>query len=326
MGRYNGTPSADEAFFLKAYNGRSHNVSRRTGRSVHIRQAAVWITGTIQPGTLRRALGVERRESGLLARMLLAQPPRRPTKWTTDSIGRTTRDDFVRVLDRLYGLRHELVAGREESKIVRLGRDAETHIKTYFEEHDRELLEMPEGDLQAAWSKLEETAGRLALILHENRLAAGASVSADELDATSMADAIEIAGWFKHETRRVYALLAESESDRAVRQADDRLTAFIVRQHGGRLAVRDAVAGCRWLTDADAAEEALQRLVDAGRGLWIDKPTSDEGGRPGRLFVLIEGAASAQPPKLPALQGSADADAGSRAERQAVANEDYVEL
>jgi len=320
MGRYNGTPTADEAFFLKAYNGRSHNVSRRTGRSVHIRQAAVWITGTIQPGVLRRALGVERRESGLLARLLLAQPPRRPKKWTTDSIGWTTREDFVRVLDNLYGLEHELANGRQESRIVRLSRDAEPLFKTYFEEHDRELLQLPEGDLEAAWSKLEETAGRLALIVHETRLAAGEHVVADEVDADSMAAAIELAGWFKYETRRCYALLAEDEVARAVRQADDRLAAFVV-SHGGRVAVRDVIAGVRSITDADAAEKALQRLVDAGRGRWVDRPTTERGGRPTRLFVLVEEAASAQPAKLPALPGSADADAGRRAE-----SEEYVEI
>lgn len=320
QGRYNGSAAADEAFFLKAFSGRSHNVSRRTGRSVHIRQAAVWLTGTIQPGVLRRALGVERRESGLLARLLLAQPPRRPKRWTTDSIGWTTREDFVRVLDNLYGLQHELVAGREEPKIVRLSRDAETLFKKFFVEHDRETIQHS-GDLAAAWSKLEETAGRLALILHETRLAAGEHVVADEIDSGSMAAAIELVGWFKYETRRVYELLAESEIDRAIRQAEERLEAFVIDQ-GGSVAVRDVIAGCRWIKDSDAAERALERLVDAGRGLWETKPTDpDKGGRPARLFVL----ASAQPPKLPALEGSADADTCSRAEHEAAA-EEYVEL
>ena len=319
MGRYNGTPSADEAFFLKSYNGRSHNVSRRTGRSVHIRQAAVWITGTIQPGVLSRALGVERRESGLLARLLLAQPPRRPKKWTTDSIGWTTREDFVRVLDNLYGLQHELVAGRDESRIVRLSRDAETLFVQYFVQHDAEAIQHS-GDLAAAWSKLEETAGRLALILHETRLAAGEHVVADEVDAVSMAAAIELVCWFKYETKRVYSLLAESETDRAIRQADDRLEAFVVTK-GGSVAVREVIAGCRWIADADAAEKALDRLAAAGRGRWIERPTTDQGGRPARLFVL----ASAQPTKLPASGGSADADTRRPAEVE-VADEEYVEL
>lgn len=324
MGRYNGTPAADEALFLKAHSGRSHNVSRRTGRTVHIRQAAIWLTGTIQPGVLRRALGIERRESGLLARLLLAAPPRKPKRWTTDTIGWTTRGDFVRVLDNLYSLEHELKAGRSESKIVRLSRDAEKLFVKFHDEHNAETNELT-GDLAAAWSKLEETAGRLALVVHQAGLAAGEHVGAIEIDAGSMAAAIELTGWFKYETRRVYSLLAESEIDRAVRQADDRLAAFVIA-HGGSVAVRDVIAGVRSIRDADAARDALQRLVDAGRGFWGDTPTTDVGGRPGQFFVLIGQATSAQPPKVPALQGSADADAGSRAERQAVANEDYVEL
>lgn len=324
MGRYNGTPAADESLYLKAYGGRSHNQRRRTGRSVHIRQAAVWLTGTIQPGVLRRALGVERRESGLLARLLLAQPPRRPKKWTTDTIGWTTREEFVRVLDNLYGLQHELAAGREESRVVRLSRDAETLYVRFHDEHNLETIQHS-GDLAAAWSKLEETAGRLALILHETRLAAGETAVADEIDAVSMAAAIELVGWFKHETRRVYSLLAESEIDRAIRLADDRLAAYVVGQ-GGSVAVRDVIAGVRSIADADAAEEALQRLVDAGRGQWIDKPTTERGGRPARLFKLKPEAASAQPSRLPAKTGSADADARQEAETEVVAGEEYVEI
>jgi hypothetical protein len=324
MGRYNGSPAADEALYLKAYHGRSHNVSRRTGRSIHVRQAAVWLTGTIQPGVLRRALGVERRESGLLARLLLAAPPRRPKKWTTDAIGWTTRGDFVRVLDNLYGLEHDLKAGRAETKIVKLSRDAETLFVRFHDEHNVETIELT-GDLAAAWSKLEETAGRLALIVHQTRLAAGEHVVADEIDAGSMAAAIRLTDWFKYETRRVYALLAEGEVERAVRQADDRLAAFVIA-HGGSVAVRDVIAGVRSIADADAAEEALQRLVDAGRGRWESKPPTDQGGRPGRLFVLTAEAASAQPPKTAGKTGSADADASRRAERQALADEEYVEI
>jgi hypothetical protein len=324
MGRYNGSPAADEALYLKAYHGRSHNVSRRTGRSTHVRQAAVWLTGTIQPGVLRRALGVERRESGLLARLLLAAPPRRAKRWTTDTIGWLTREDFVRVLDNLYGLEHELKAGRAESRIVRLSGDAETLFVKFHDEHNVETIEHT-GDLAAAWSKLEETAGRLALIVHETRLAAGEHVVADEIDAGSMAAAIELIGWFKHETRRVYAMLAEGDVERAIRQADDRLAAFVATRRG-RVAVRDVIAGVRSIADADAAEQALQRLVDAGRGRWEAKPPSDQGGRPGRLFVLATEAASAQPPKRADIRGSADADARRRAESEAEGVEEYVEL
>jgi hypothetical protein len=55
------------------------------------------------------------------------------------------------VLDNLYGLQHELVAGREESRIVRLSRDAETLFVKFYEEHGRETIEHS-GDLAAAFS------------------------------------------------------------------------------------------------------------------------------------------------------------------------------
>jgi hypothetical protein len=139
-----------------------------------------------------------------------------------------------------------------------------------------------------------------------------------------MAAAIELVGWFKYETRRVYSLLAESEIDRAIRQADDRLAAYVVGQ-GGSVAVRDVIAGCRWIEDADAAERALQRLVDAGRGRWTTRPTTGKGGRPARLFVLDVEAVSAQPTQLPAKPSCADADARRPAEVE-VADEEFIEL
>jgi hypothetical protein len=322
MGRYNGTAAADEALYLKAYSGRSHNVSRRTGRSIHVRQAAVCLTGTIQPGVLARALGVERRESGLAARLLLAAPPRRPKKWTTDAVGWTTREDFVRVLDNLYGLEHDLASGKPEPKIVRLSSDAEKLFVKFFTEHDAEALELA-GDLAAAWSKLEETAGRLALIFHETRLAAGEDMAADEIDADSMAAGIELVGWFKHETRRVYTILGQTGEEAAARQADDRLAAWVAKQ-GGTVAPREVIAGChRWLATSDAVEVALRRLVDAGRGHWVDKPAGERGGRPTRLFVLDQPAEaeprkakppSAQPRREAVKEGCSSADARRAAE------------
>jgi heme-degrading monooxygenase HmoA len=318
---------SDESFYLSCYNAEPHTVDRRTGdrREIHVSQAGLWIVGGIQPQILQLALGTARRQSGLLSRLLLVAPPPLPAKWSEREVSPLTRRACHDVLDRLYELEPDADAeGRQESRLVRLTADAK---KSYVEWHDRHAEEAVEksDDEKAAWSKLRETVARLALVIHEVRLAAGDAVDPDFVDAASVARAIRLVEWQKYETRRVYALLAESEVERATRLADDRLAAFVIA-HGGSVAVRDVIAGVRSIRDADAATDALQRLVDAGRGFWCDKPTTDEGGRPGRLFVLIGQATSAQPPKLPALQGCADADAGRRAERQAVANEDYVEL
>jgi hypothetical protein len=318
---------SDESFYLSAYNGEQHAVDRRTGdrREIYVSQAALWITGSIQPTILQRALGTTRRESGLLARLLLVAPPPLPAKWSEREVSPLTRRACHDVLDRLYELEPDADAeGREKSRFVRLTADAKKAYVAWHDQHADEAVDLSEEE-KAAWSKFRDTSVRFALIIHEVRLAAGETVDPDFVDVASMDRAIRLVEWQKHETRRVYALLAESDVERAIRQADDRLAAFVAT-HGGSVAVRDVIAGVRSIRDANAAEAALERLVDAGRGLWIDKATSDQGGRPTRLFVLIEGAASAQPPKAAVKTGSADADAGRQAERQAVADEEYVEL
>ena len=69
------------------------------------------------------------------------------------------------------------------------------------------------GDLSAAWSKLEESAARLALIVHFVRYAAGDMNDESRLDVASMTTGVKLANWFKGETCRVYALMDESATD-----------------------------------------------------------------------------------------------------------------
>jgi hypothetical protein len=324
-----GGGGSDESFYLSCYNAEPHAVDRRTGdrREIYVPQAALWMAGTIQPTILARALGRERRESGLLARLLLVAPPARPAKWSEAEVSFVVRQSFHDILDKLYELESDTDAeGRPESRLVRLSSDAKRAYVAWHDRHAEEAVELSTDDLKAAWSKLRETVARVALVLHEVRLAACNAAEAGHVDAETMDQAIRYVEWQKHELGRVYSLLAESEVDRVSRQADDRLAAFVIA-HGGRVAVRDVIAGVRSIADADAAEKALQRLVDAGRGRWEEKPTDpDRGGRPGRLFELSREAVSAQPSKLPALEGSADADARRRAERQAVAGEEWIEI
>jgi hypothetical protein len=316
---------SDESFYLSCYNAEPHAVDRRTGdrREIYVSQCALWITGTIQPSILQRALGTQRRESGLLARLLLTSPPARPPKWSEDEVSPLTRQYLHDILQRLYELQPDAdEEGVCESRLVRPTADAKKAYVAWHDRHGEELVTLA-GDQKAAWSKLLETAARLALIIHEVRVATG-KAAADELDAESMAAGIELCEWFKGETTRTYAILDESEADRAVRQADERLAAYVTRQ-GGSVAVRDVIAGVRWIKDSETAETALQRLVDAGRGGWSDKPATDAGGRPTRLFVLAGEDVSAQPPKSPVKRGCADADACRPAEIE-VGDEEYVEI
>jgi hypothetical protein len=298
LNRYSRTgASADEAFFLSAYDGESHSIDRRTGdrREIDVPLAALWIVGGIQAGVLQRGLTAERREAGLMARFLLASPPARAAEWTEAEVSFATRQAYAELIAGLYRHEHEIdEKGREKPRLLRLDADAKKAYVAFFNRTSAELFELPDGDLKAALSKLRETAARIALILHAAKAEAERRVDLNVVDADSMSRAIRLAEWLKVETRRMYRFLGETSDERAERTGDEKLLVWIDR-HAGPVTARDVVTGCRWIETADDAEAALRRLVDAGRGRWIDKPPGERGGRPTRLFVLDrQEAASAQ--------------------------------
>jgi hypothetical protein len=283
--KYSGKSGADSANWLSMFNGESIIVDRKTGlpRIIHVPQAAVCVVGGIQPGILQRALGMEHRESGLAARLLLTCPPRKAKRWTEADIDPKAEAELVRLFDRLYDL--QPVTGNDgESRpgLVRLSGDAKTAWKAYYNAHGIEQADLT-GDMAAAWSKLEEYAARLALVVHFIRWAAEDTTlkQHDIVDAASMTAGIALTLWFKHEARRVYTILDESDADR-----DQRRMVDLIGRKGGTVTPRDVQQGCRWLKEPGAAERALEELVRAGRGAWRDGPTTAKGGRPARAFVL----------------------------------------
>jgi len=280
-----GKGGADAAHWLSMHNGESIVVDRKTGtpRTIYVPQASVSVCGGIQPAILHRALGIEHRESGLAARLLLTCPPRKAKRWTEADIDPAAEAEIARLFDRLYELQPTIGDdGEPRPVVVGLTPDAKALWKTYYNEHAQEQADMT-GELSAAWSKLEEYAARLALVVHFARLAADDStlVSADVVDGTSMAAGIALATWFKGEARRVYALLGESDEDRDQR----RLVEWLERR-GGSASTREVQMGCRWLREPGAAEAALEQLAKAGWGDWRQLPTTVKGGRPARAFVL----------------------------------------
>ena len=213
--RYAGSGKAgtDSANWLSMFNAESVVVDRKTGtpRTVYVPQAAVCVTGGIQPGILQRALGTEHRESGLAARLLLSCPPRKAKTWTEADIDPRAEAKMAALFDRLYELQPTEDEGEPQPVLVRLAPEAKTAWTAYYDAHAAEQANLT-GDLSAAWSKLEEYAARLALVVHFVRWAARDPMltNANIVDAESMAGGIALAGWFKHEARRVYALLGES--------------------------------------------------------------------------------------------------------------------
>jgi hypothetical protein len=101
------------------------------------------------------------------------------------------------------------------------------------------------------------------------------------VDAASIEAAIRLVTWFKYETRRIYGRLAESEDTR-----DTRKILECVQAKGGRVTVRDVAKAGLCHGDAARITDILNKLAEAGRGVWRDVNPTDRGGRRTRSFEL----------------------------------------
>lgn len=312
--RYSGGKGgADEAHWLSMHAGECITIDRKTGmpRTIYVPSASVSVTGSIQPGILDRALGAEHRESGLLARLLLAMPPRRAKQWTEAEISPLIEAAVLAIFERL----HELdfvrdVDGDAHPVTLPLTPAGKAAWIRFYNEHGREQADLT-GDLSAAWSKLEGYAARLALVLHCVRWAAEDRTLAapDEVDEVSVEAGVALSRWFGHEARRVYGILAENDEARERRQ----LVEWIERR-GGSVTLRELTHGVRqYRGKSYAARAALDTLAKAGIGRWTHPAPGSAGGRPSPRFELIGSAATIGTPMSCAAQAGIGSGHGGEA-------------
>ena len=285
--QYRGSKGGDSPKWLEMHRANPLQVDRKTGepRSIRVERAAVSICGTIQPAVMSRAMGREHFDSGLVARMLLAFPPRRRKRWTDDSLPPELADAYRAVVTRLAELQPAVdQRGSATPALVRFDPRAQGAFVAFFEEHAERQDQASDDDLAAALAKHENLPARLALILHQVRIAAGEpGIDPSKVDAKSLRSAIILTRWFCHETERVYQALGEGEgeSDRS------RLVEWI-RKRGGSMTPRNLMRNNRKYRNAVAARSALNELVDAGLGTWQFDGPSANGGPSTQRFKLAD--------------------------------------
>ncbi len=282
----------DTARWLEIHRAGAITVDRRTSIPplLEIPRAAVSITGGIQPPVLAKVLCEEHFADGLAARILLAMPPRKAKRWTDAEVSIETERAVDAVFDALWTL--DLDRGPDgelapvDLPMSPAGRAAWVKFYDEFANEQASLM----GDLAAAWSKLEGYAARIGLIIHLARWAARDPEleSADFIDERSVSAGIVIARWFGREAKRVYSEIGASEDVR-----ETRMLIEMIATRGGSIAVRELRQSARrYQRTVDAAEQALQALVDGGLGKWEWTQPTRHGGRPSRRFILSTQAAT----------------------------------
>jgi hypothetical protein len=282
--RYKGKQGGtDLPNWLEMFRAGTVIVDRKTAerQTLYIPRAAVSVTGGIQPGVLARALTTDFFDAGLAARLLMAMPPRLPKRWSEVEVAPEAEQEYQDALDKLLTLDFN-ARGREEGPhVLCLSPGAKAAWVAFYNDWAREQAAVG-GELAAAFSKLEAYAARFALLHHiVGRVARGEDELAAIKEESVEAGAV-LCRWFAAEARRVYAILAESTEDR-----DTRRLVELIQAQGGRITARQLMrTNCRRYPDADAAESALEFLVEAGLARWVEADTAMRGGRPIKAVEL----------------------------------------
>ncbi|MCI0629271.1 MAG: DUF3987 domain-containing protein [Phycisphaerales bacterium] len=294
--RYARASGADRPFWLAAHGGRPHIVDRKTSGTLMAPSCAVSIVGAIQPGILEAQVTQQDRDSGLLARLLLASPPVPEQSWTEAEVDGSTLNVMEGVFRWLFDLDMLRAEKGPEPIDIPLSPEAKKIWVPWFNSAKRRQRTTADDDMHAAWSKLIGYAARLALIFElverANTVVSAAEAprpfdaailaGAGDIRASVLDAAIMVVEWFVAEEERLYSRLCADEQDRDL----DDLIVWIERK-GGRVTVRDVTRGPRrFRGKAGDAFAALDGLVKQGRGTWQEQPPTASGGQPTRVFAL----------------------------------------
>ncbi|QJW98180.1 DNA polymerase [Frigoriglobus tundricola] len=296
--KYKGGGGTDEPNWLSMHRADAIIYDRKTGdkTQVFVPHAATSITGGIQPGVLKRLASHALFESGLVARIIFAMPPRTPKTWSDDAISAATRDAAQRSLDALFALQSAPDADGDGCPVVvPLAPAAQARLKRFVNAWGLRQFEA-EGARAAVLAKLEALPGRFALVRHLVRTAGtpsgappgsewGVPPSAAPIGLDDLEAGIRLAEWCAHEAERVYALLAESAAESEVRKLAE-LVARIAARNEGRVTVRTFQrSNQRKYTTPELARADLQKLVALDLGTWEPAPERPAGGWQPTYFV-----------------------------------------
>jgi hypothetical protein len=317
---YKACRGKDVAQWLSMHRAGVLTVDRKGGRRIiHVPHAAVCIAGGVQPKALAASLvgryhategdaamdkpAKEHFDNGLAARLLVTMPPRLPKRWTEDSIADGTKTAIEELFRRLLDLQFD--ADEEEPTPINIPLTAagkQAWIR-FYNEHAQEQVTL-DGDLAAAWSKLEGYAARLALLVHLIRVESGDTTLDDAgmVDEQSIAVGVSLSRWFGNEAARVYSEIGGDAENPEARE--QRELVRIIQDCGGAITVRQLMQASRqYRTSAKETEAALDRLVAAGIASAQADTHGPQGGRPVVVFTLRDSGNGNTTSEIPEKNG-----------------------
>ena len=297
-----GGKGGDAFAWAECFDAEAWTIDRATSPSVFVPRVSVSVAGSIQPGSLRRALadgGGQHRDNGLAARFNIAVPPRRrpASVFELRTVRPETSERLGRMFDALLALPvPKCHLGHPSPQAVRFSASGMAALKRWHPRMEAEMAQR-EGHLRAVWSKLGGGLVRYALVLCAARWASvsarGAPMRA-EIEADDVEAAAELVRWFGHEWDRFEETL-ESEADDAggaprrptAEETSQRERTKLLRHAmacGGEMTPRQLANRDRRYRPVSAALAALRQAEGDGLGRLV---TRENPGAPASLVFVM---------------------------------------
>ncbi len=264
LNQYKSGRGADRQFFLSCWSNAPAPVDRKGKKPIFLPRPFLSVCGCIPPDVLNDLLDEENRADGFVDRILFSYPESVDQSWTDAEIS----DEATRTVRQCFEKLSELAFDEDgEPVLLALDSVARATFVRWYNTHYAELNlpEFPEA-LQGPWGKMPGQCTRLILIIHcVHQATEGAGKLVDE---QSVLAGIVLADYFKNHCKKVWGELAKTHSEKQI----DKLLAWL-HKHGkqettAREIQRYKVAGCK---TTEAAKDMLNKLKEAGYGLWADK-------------------------------------------------------
>lgn len=274
--------SSDLPNWLSIHRGERITIDRQTDlRHIHIANSFVAITGTVQPGTLRRLLNVELYEAGLVQRLTLAMPPERKKKWQKKGIPKHVKQDYYKVINKLHDLTFITTP-----QPIPLSRGAEKKWAQFYTQHADGTFKADD-TLKSLYGKLEGIAARFALIFHLVEETTKPKPTKPKklapISAKAMQAGIKLARWFLHENRRIYQYLhvTSSNGNGNGTVSDSQHLLELLARNEGEMRVRDIQNCSSRFSKVQDVKTVVEELEKNG------KVTTHKGKRKDQIMVRL---------------------------------------
>jgi len=195
MNAYRGGKGSDMEIWLNIYDNGFVKVDRMTRRTLFVSNACIPIIGGIQPKILEEMAKDGKADNGFMSRFLFVYPDhKRKEGWIREDVPYKLLEDYEDAVLRIHRYTQASIDGVN----IPFTREAEDVWANWKLRNDQMINATDSEQNKQVFSKLEKQCIRLALVLHLSYWSCGEIDNVNALDDTTMANACELAEYFRH--------------------------------------------------------------------------------------------------------------------------------